>query len=270
MLLTSVMGHHTHYHAVPTKIDEILNLRQLVQLPIATESLVGKSSGSASVLPEAAAATKPKKPQPKGLRMRYRPSGFGPEDPGIIGSSDSDEPRSRAQFRAPSSWNGHSKPSKKRKDREEDTAIDANEKAHKKMKKPKDGQIKNDSIMENTLPTANSEKTHKTKKHKERPEEIDSNVEDVVQQGDSGIVNKKKKKKHKDSVDEDAIMEDVIPQVSQPQTNGMSKKSKHREAEVSLAPKVNGVHHATVDDTERLKKKDKDGKKKKKRDKENA
>jgi hypothetical protein len=250
----------TNTQAVPTKVDEILNLRQLVQLPIATESLVGKSSGSASVLPEAAAATKPKKQQPKGLRMRYRPSGFGSEDPGTIGFSDSDELKSRG---APHTLNGHSKPTKKRKDREEDATVDTSEKAQKKKKK-------HGSTAENVLATVNSESTQKNQKHKERPVENNSVMEDIVQHVDGGKTHKKKKK-HKDREDEDAVMEDAWSQTSQLQSNGVSKKSKYGEIEVpSKAPKVNGVHLATVDDAKQSRTKDKEKKKKKKRDKENA
>jgi hypothetical protein len=177
-----------------------------VQLPTATESQGGKSAGSASVLPEASAATKPKKEQPKGLRMRYRPSGYGPEDPGTIGASDSDEPRQPgSQFRASPGMNGHSKHNKKRKEREEESTNDAHEKLQKK-KKHKDGPVKDDVVMEDIVRHEPQPQTKGTsKKSKGREHKALSAVHGVphdkvndVEESRNKDKEKKKKKKKRD------------------------------------------------------------------------
>jgi hypothetical protein len=184
---------------VPTKIDEILNLRHLVQLPVATESSVGKSSASASVLPDATAATRPKKKQPKGLRMRFRPSGFGPEDPGMIGFSDSDEPiqsRDKAKFKAPRQLKDQS--SKKRKDREDETIHDSNEKTHKKKKKKhKESQADDDTVMENVEANGIS-KNRKDREHKVSSKTNSLDHEKVNNAEKSRKKDKEKKKKKRD------------------------------------------------------------------------
>jgi hypothetical protein len=177
-----------------------------VQLPTATESLGGKSAESASVLPEAAAATKPKKQQPKGLRMRYRPSGYGPEGPGTIGDSDSEEPSwARSQFRAPPELSGHSKHSKKRKEREEETVNDASEKTHKtKKKKQKEGRMEEDTVMEDIIrqePESHANgvsKKSKDREHKVLPMVNGAHHEEVDVKTKPRKKDKEKKKKKRD------------------------------------------------------------------------
>ncbi|KAF2501260.1 hypothetical protein BU16DRAFT_555754 [Lophium mytilinum] len=111
------------YTTVPTRIARTLNLQQIIQLP--KLSLAQANQGSGSKTP----STKAPRPQPKGLRMRFLPSGFGDVEPGTIGSSDSE-----AEVRKPSSAN-KLHPPKKRK--HEDTNGDQHEKP-KKAKKSKD------------------------------------------------------------------------------------------------------------------------------------
>jgi hypothetical protein len=178
-------------------------LRQLVQLPIATESLGGKLAGSSSVLPEAGAATKSKRQQPKGLRMRYRPSGYGADNSGTLGASDSDEPRQpHTQFRAPPELNGHSKHHKKRKEREEGAANDASEMAHKtkKKRKHKEGRVEEDTVMEDVVRQESGPQSNGLpKKKKDREHNVLSTVNNVHHEkaGETEKSRKKDKEKKK-------------------------------------------------------------------------
>lgn len=69
---------------VPRPLDRILHLQQIVELPS-----VHNSAGSATQSnPKATVpAKKPVRQQPKGLKMRFRPIGFGTGAVGDIGSS---------------------------------------------------------------------------------------------------------------------------------------------------------------------------------------
>jgi hypothetical protein len=66
-------------------IDHVLHLQQIVKLPGIHDS----SSRTASLSNAAARAKKPVRQQPPGLKMRFRPIGFGDGEPGRIGSSSS-------------------------------------------------------------------------------------------------------------------------------------------------------------------------------------
>ncbi|KAF2815008.1 uncharacterized protein BDZ99DRAFT_379113 [Mytilinidion resinicola] len=114
---------HEGYKAVPAPIARSLNLQQIVQLPKLSSAQVNQRKGSktpSTIAPRA---------QPKGLRMRFLPSGFGDVEPGIIGSSDSE-----AEARKPNSANGLHRPEKRK---HEDTNGDRHERP-KKAKKSKD------------------------------------------------------------------------------------------------------------------------------------
>ncbi|KAF2198570.1 hypothetical protein GQ43DRAFT_474415 [Delitschia confertaspora ATCC 74209] len=76
------------YVAVPKPLRKSLHLQEVIRLPSLTASQSNPNTGSAAAASVTAASTKAPRPQPKGLRMRYFPSGFGDKDPGILGSSD--------------------------------------------------------------------------------------------------------------------------------------------------------------------------------------
>ena len=68
------------YETSKRGIDQVLHLQQVVDLPeLMTEER--------ATIP---AATKFVRQQPKGLRMRFKPIGFGDEDTGKIGETDND------------------------------------------------------------------------------------------------------------------------------------------------------------------------------------
>lgn len=77
------------YEFVPSKITQIMHLQQVVRLPSAHASLsqTQPSQGSQDSDNE---LQRPKKEQPKGLRMRYKPSGYRGEEAGAVGSGSSD------------------------------------------------------------------------------------------------------------------------------------------------------------------------------------
>ncbi|KAH8593892.1 DNA-directed RNA polymerase I subunit RPA34.5-domain-containing protein [Bisporella sp. PMI_857] len=70
------------YHATSKPISTTLHLQQIVDLPVDTTD---QSSSARATIP----AKKPVRQQPKGLKMRFRPLGFGEGDMGKIGSSSS-------------------------------------------------------------------------------------------------------------------------------------------------------------------------------------
>jgi len=126
------------YQAVHSDFAQTLHLQQIIRLPKLSGKQADPSRGSDAAASYHTRATKSPRPQPKGLRMRFRPSGFGVEDPGIIGLSEdediemADQPSS--EFRAPS-WRELSKRPDKRKIGEADGADQAASAPAKKSKK---------------------------------------------------------------------------------------------------------------------------------------
>lgn len=143
------------YRTTPRSIDQILHLQQIVNLP-------GVHEGIASTQDSASKATvpfkRPARPQPKGLKMRFRPLGFGGGEVGNIGSSsesDSDVEidaapviiirNSEAKSKPKSEKHISDTPSKKRKHNEDEmkkskkssssTTENPNDKKLKRMKK---------------------------------------------------------------------------------------------------------------------------------------
>ncbi|KAJ9647252.1 hypothetical protein H2201_003852 [Coniosporium apollinis] len=109
------------YTPVPTGNLETLHLQQVVRLPHLSKKQADPMRGSDAAASYDTPAVKVIRQQPKGLRMRFRPSGFGDEDPGSIGSSESEdspvEEQSQIGFRAPRGREAPAafSPSKKRK-----------------------------------------------------------------------------------------------------------------------------------------------------------
>jgi hypothetical protein len=177
------------------------------------------------VLPEAAAPTKPKKAQPKGLRMRYRPSGFGPGNLGSIGSeSDSDEsmphpPQSRRLpiLNGPSSES----PSKKRKNTE---AEDRNEKTLKKTKR------KDRETQEDKTTAVNGESA--------------ANISGQT----NGVP---KKKKSKDAGPEELAT--AVEKASKKEKKGGKHTDADADGDVAM---VNSSNHASVEDIDEARRKE--------------
>ena len=120
------------YETSKRGIDKVLHLQQIVDLPeLMTEER--------ATIP---AASKFVRQQPKGLRMRFKPIGFGDEDTGKIGETDNedsdvemgDAPRVFKKHKV-SAESGDEAPKKSKKDKEKKK--DKKEKKEKKEKKSK-------------------------------------------------------------------------------------------------------------------------------------
>ncbi|KAI5237532.1 hypothetical protein E4T43_08024 [Aureobasidium subglaciale] len=150
------------YTTVAVPVSKTLHLQQTIRLPnlssFQTDPLTG--SNAAANLKTPAISTP--RPQPKGMRMRYKPPGFGPEDPGLIGSSEDEsdanakqtakEARSKRKRDEKDAAEGTPKDKKRRKAAEAATKLTegtraevpetaeekARKKAEKKDKKKKD------------------------------------------------------------------------------------------------------------------------------------
>lgn len=127
-----IIPNESGFKVLPTEVHKIVHLRQVVKLPTAPQSEAGIPSSSATTLPQFSLQKRVKREQPKGLKMRYRPSGAGTGDIGTIGSSDDDETASPRRTIASSSA-----ASKKRKERDDDAV--SGEKKKKKKDKHRSG-----------------------------------------------------------------------------------------------------------------------------------
>ncbi|KAF2466668.1 uncharacterized protein BDR25DRAFT_292997 [Lindgomyces ingoldianus] len=87
VLVPSTVG----YKAVPTRISQTLHLQQVIRLPKVSPKQADTNTTSAAAASITTSTVRAPRPQVKGLRMRYFPSGFGLQDPGIIGSSESED-----------------------------------------------------------------------------------------------------------------------------------------------------------------------------------
>ncbi|KAE9984812.1 hypothetical protein EG328_008213 [Venturia inaequalis] len=116
----------------PTEVQRIVHLRQVVKLPTAPQSEAGIPSSAATTIPQQPqfeVQKRTKREQPKGLKMRYRPSGAGTGDLGHIGSSDDEEPALKRPKSSTAPNVG-----KKRKERDDDVAPGDKKKKKKKEK----------------------------------------------------------------------------------------------------------------------------------------
>lgn len=120
------------YEVSKRSIDQVLHLQQIVQLP----ELMTKEKATVP------AAKKFVRQQPKGLRMRFKPIGFGDEAPGKIGESDDecdvemeDVPRAFKKHKVAEESDAEAISRKSKKDKE--MKKDKKEKKEKKEKKSK-------------------------------------------------------------------------------------------------------------------------------------
>lgn len=80
------------YQKALPKVTRTLHLQQNIDLPSLSALQASQATGSHAAGDLAQAATTNVRPQPKGLRMRFKPPGFGRGNPGRIGSdSGSDD-----------------------------------------------------------------------------------------------------------------------------------------------------------------------------------
>lgn len=78
------------YVKAPVIISNSFKLQQVLSLPKLCKSKDRRAENGVDLVASGVRPIKSARPQPKGLRMRFKPSGFGNEDTGIIGSSDSE------------------------------------------------------------------------------------------------------------------------------------------------------------------------------------
>ncbi|KAI4733378.1 hypothetical protein E4T50_16064 [Aureobasidium sp. EXF-12298] len=76
------------YTAVEVPVSKTLHLQQTIRLPNLSAYQTDPNTGSNAAASLRTPAVSAPRPQPKGMRMRYKPPGFGDEDPGMIGSSE--------------------------------------------------------------------------------------------------------------------------------------------------------------------------------------
>ncbi|QDS71392.1 hypothetical protein FKW77_002942 [Venturia effusa] len=134
ILLSSENG----FEPQPIEVQKVVHLRQVIKLPTAPQSEAGIPSSAATTLPQQPQFTvqkRTKREQPKGLKMRYRPSGAGTGDLGHIGSSDDEVSASRR----PKSSSTGANVGKKRKERDDDVASGEKEKKKKRKEKRRSG-----------------------------------------------------------------------------------------------------------------------------------
>ena len=131
-----------YYFTAPSPISQTLNLQQVVHLPNLTKARVDPASSSAAAASSNTNSTKPVRQQPKGLRMRFLPSGFGDEDPGTLGSSDSETPTpARPAFRMPDG----PRPTHRTEKRNHEEMNGINQVSSSPVKKPKKTKDQDDS-----------------------------------------------------------------------------------------------------------------------------
>jgi hypothetical protein len=102
------------YEVLSAPVNHVLQFQQVLDLQ--STATTGISKSSSQVLQDTTSATKPKKAQPKGMKMRFRPSGFGPGDLGAIGSSDEEVVSMPPTFRQPHSAPNGTSAAKKRRE----------------------------------------------------------------------------------------------------------------------------------------------------------
>ncbi|EME77648.1 uncharacterized protein MYCFIDRAFT_200117 [Pseudocercospora fijiensis CIRAD86] len=90
---TAVIPTAHGYDPAPQRIAMKLVLQRKVDLPNLSAKRADTSTGSKAAANIARPAVSTARPQPKGMRMRYKPPGFGAGDPGL--GSDTDEEASR-------------------------------------------------------------------------------------------------------------------------------------------------------------------------------
>ncbi|KAF2211190.1 hypothetical protein CERZMDRAFT_85730 [Cercospora zeae-maydis SCOH1-5] len=79
----------TSYNSVPQPIARTLHLKQKINLPALSSRQADTNTGSSAAASVARPSVNSIRPQPKGMRMRYKPAGFGAGDAGW--GSDSEE-----------------------------------------------------------------------------------------------------------------------------------------------------------------------------------
>ena len=99
VLLPTAAGYENLAPESNIAVERTLQLQQKIILPNLTVRQASQVMGSRAAADVALPSVSSVRPQPKGLRMRYKPPGFGAGRPGMIGSG-SDEEREDEQLNA--------------------------------------------------------------------------------------------------------------------------------------------------------------------------
>ncbi|KAH0254681.1 hypothetical protein KCU91_g17879, partial [Aureobasidium melanogenum] len=86
------------YTAIEVPVSKTLHLQQTISLPNLSAYQTDPNTGSNAAGSLRTPAISNPRPQPKGMRMRYKPPGFGDEDPGLIGSSEDESDANAKQI----------------------------------------------------------------------------------------------------------------------------------------------------------------------------
>ncbi|GAB7343466.1 hypothetical protein MBLNU457_1487t1 [Dothideomycetes sp. NU457] len=79
------------YAPIKAPVSRTLHVQQIITLPNLSKKQANPVTGSNAAGDANRPPVRGPKPQPKGLRMRYKPPGFGSGRPGAIGSDDSED-----------------------------------------------------------------------------------------------------------------------------------------------------------------------------------
>ena len=132
------------FQRIEQQVDRTLKLRQKIVLPNLTMRQADQMTGSKAAADVGEPPVSNVRPQPKGLRMRYKPPGFGPGRPGRIGSgsesTDEDHRNSnKPGFQFPKTLGAHEASVPQGSDaRDADIVTGANSKKSKKKRKDKE------------------------------------------------------------------------------------------------------------------------------------
>jgi hypothetical protein len=101
------------YKSTRRKVERKLNLQPKITLPNLSIRQASQVTGSSAAGNIAAPSVSQIRPQPKGLRMRYRPPGFGPGELGPVGpgsesiDDEGDTTQRRSSFQFPKALGAH-------------------------------------------------------------------------------------------------------------------------------------------------------------------
>ena len=136
LLLPKNDGYQPSEHLV----TKTLHLQQQIKLPSLSQRQASQVTGSNAAGDVAQAAVVSVRPQPKGLRMRFKPPGFGAGKPGVIGSSDSsdDDGQPDPTFQFPKALGAHGTSQPNNTDMPDIDAVAGAQKHMEKAKKRKE------------------------------------------------------------------------------------------------------------------------------------
>ncbi|KAH0351824.1 hypothetical protein KCU83_g4057, partial [Aureobasidium melanogenum] len=149
------------YTAIEVPVSKTLHLQQTISLPNLSAYQTDPNTGSNAAGSLRTPAISNPRPQPKGMRMRYKPPGFGDEDPGLIGSSE-DESDANAKQVEKSAKEARSKRKRDEKEATEESGKD------KKRRKAADAAEKLAEGTKAEVPETAEEKARKKAEKKDK------------------------------------------------------------------------------------------------------